>query len=127
VKLDYLEEEKKEQRITSIDGMKSLLTANVVSRPAPSKQVPCDFELNLPKTGVKDLDDHYEKECKYKWSAPSFDAPASPITHINLGNGNYYYGETKDGKPHGRGAKVILSDDTPYIEEAWYNYGEATG
>jgi len=76
----------------------------------------------LPKTGIKNLDFYYENESRYKWSAPFFDAPASPIIRIDLGKGKYYWGETKDGKPHGRGAKVFLSDDKDsWITEAWYN------
>jgi len=97
-------EKKAEQRITSIEAMKTLLSENPIPKRAPPKPVPSDFDLNLPKTGVKDLDSNYEKASKYKWSSPSFDAPPSPITRIDLGDGDYYYGETKDGKPHGRGA-----------------------
>ena len=104
-------EKKPDQRITSIEAMKALISGDAIPKPVPPK--PSGFVLNLPKTGVKDLDSNYEKEVKFEWSAPSFDAPASPITRIDLGDGDYYYGETKDGKPHGRGAKVFLSVNPP--------------
>jgi len=84
------------------------------------------FVLNLPKTGIEKLDFYYAKEDNFKWCHRFFDAPASPFTRIDLGDGDYYYGETRDGIPHGRGAKVLLSIKVPRITESWYNSGKAT-
>ena len=113
-----------ERRITSKEAMVALLTGKF------DKVVIVDdgvFVLNLPKTGIKKLDSYYEKEAKFTWCPRFFDAPASPITRIDLGDGDYYYGETKEGKPHGRGAEVLLSIKVPGIRESWYNSGKATG
>ena len=114
-------EKEPERRITSEDAFKALLTG-VDPDPIPDMPKPdSEFVLNLPPTGIKDLDSNYEKESRFRYSARFFDAPAAPITRIDLGDGDYYYGETKDGKPHGRGAKVLLSVKSPEIKEAWYN------
>ena len=108
-----------ERRITSKQATVALLTGKF------DKVVVVDdgvFVLNLPKTGIEKLDFYYAKEANFKWSPCFFDAPASPLTRIDLGNGNYYYGETRDGVPHGRGAMVFLSDmKLRSIREAWFN------
>jgi len=79
------------------------------------------FVLKLPKTGNKKLDFYYEQAGNFTWCPRFFYAPASPITRIDLGKGDYYYGESRDGIPHGRGAKVFLFSGYPRIREAWYN------
>ena len=107
-----------ERRITSKEAMLALLTGKF------DKVVIVDdgvFILNLPKTGNEKLDSYYAKEGNYTWCPRFFDAPASPLTRIDLGNGIYFYGETRDGIPHGRGAKVFLSGGYPRIIESWYN------
>lgn len=48
-------------------------------------------------------------------------------SHLDLGNGDFYVGETAKGRPHGRGVKVFLSWNPPVIREAWYKEGDATG
>ena len=49
-------EKKQEDRITSEEAMKELLTGNIIPMPVPPEPVPSDFVLNLPKTGNKMLD-----------------------------------------------------------------------
>ena len=53
--------------------------------------------------------------------------PVQFVNHLDLGDGDFYVGETANGKPHGRGVKVLLSLNPPAIREAWYKEGQATG
>lgn len=114
-------DKEKNTRIKAKDAKEKLIAARALEEPDDN------FNLNLPKTGEKDLDEHYEKDGKFTWPARFFEAPASKVERIDLKNRNYYYGETRDGKPHGRGAKVWLSYDSPAILEAWYKDDVATG
>jgi len=49
--------------------------------------------------------------------------PVEFDNYLDLGNGDFYVGETANKKPHGRGVKVLLSKNPPRIREAWYKDG----